>query len=232
MPPQAPSAWQRPILPRVLPFAVYMAFVGAGEILSLLGLGLGPEASSLLYPLKAAATALALLWCLPRCPELRPGDLADLKNTAFSLLTGLVIFFLWINLDLPWARFGDPAPFMPDAAGQGTARAVLLACRFIGAALLVPLAEELFWRSWLIRYIIDKDFLGVPHGTRHLFSFLAVAVLFALEHHLLAAGFLAGIGYNLVLYKTRSVTQCVLSHAVTNAVLGLWVITGGHWEFW
>ncbi len=225
---------QSPALPRVLPFAVYMLFVGVAELLSFTGLLVpSPETASLLYPVKILCAALALAWCLPRCPELRLRDLLEnFKYTALAVFTGLLVFVLWINLDQPWATIGSPVPFNPDAAPSGAWKTALLLCRLAGASIIVPLLEELFWRSWLIRAIEGKDFLSIPVGRPNLFAFAATAVLFALEHNLVVAGLVAGVIYNLLLYRGKSVAQCVLAHAVTNLALGLWVMHTGNWQFW
>ena len=69
-------------------------------------------------------------------------------------------------------------------------------------------------------------------GTYSLFSFLIGAILFGLEHHLVAAGVMAGMAYSLLLYRTKSLAQCVFSHAVTNFVLALYVLKTGQWQFW
>jgi hypothetical protein len=92
--------------------------------------------------------------------------------------------------------------------------------------------EELFWRSFLLRYIINSDFMSVRVGTYTLFSFLVGSGLFGLEHTLVLAGIMAGIAYSLLLYWTKSIYQCVLSHAVTNFVLGIYVLQTGYWQFW
>ena len=220
-------------MPRVLPFAALVAGIAALELAGLSGLiDVSPNAGTLAYPFRAALAALALWFCLPLCPEFSLRELLRWKDSLFSLLIGLLVFFLWIHMDVPWARMGSPTPFMPEAAPEGVWRTALLAVRFSGAALLVPLAEELFWRSFLIRVLEKRDFLSVSLGRIHWPSFAITAVLFALEHHQLAAGFMAGVLYNLTLYRTKSLAQCVLAHAVTNAALGVWVLAAGAWRFW
>jgi CAAX prenyl protease-like protein len=92
--------------------------------------------------------------------------------------------------------------------------------------------EELFWRSFLIRYVISPDFSRVPIGMFTWSSFLITAVLFGLEHNLFVAGILAGIAYNLLLYYTRSLSACILAHAITNFILGVYVLQTGKWHFW
>lgn len=229
----AASWFSSPTLPRILPFLVYIFFIAPAEIGDLAGLlSVTPEMLTLLYPVKILCTILALAWCLPRCTELSFAHFRVSKDTALAVLVGLFVFAFWIHLDGDWISRENTMPFAPDAAGDGIPRVALLICRLMGAALVVPLMEELFWRSWAIRFLVYRDFLKVPLNQFNCYAFFAINVLFALEHHLVLAGFLAGAAYTLVLYRTNSVSQCVLAHSVTNAALGLWVMATGNWEFW
>ncbi len=227
-------AWVKsPSFPRVLPFAVFMSFIAVTEIGDLTGLMPSTDKNlALLYPVKALCTAIALIWALPRCAEIRLAELANVKNTALSIVVGLVVFVLWINMNWSWAAIGEPVVFDPNAAGEGATRTALLVCRFLGAVAIVPLIEELFWRSWLLRVLESSDFEKVSLTSFNMFAFFAVNALFALEHYLILAGFMAGVAYTVLMYRTNSVTQAVLSHAVTNAALGIWVLYTGEWFFW
>jgi hypothetical protein len=135
-------------------------------------------------------------------------------------------------MDWDFATFGENKGFDPFLNENTAIRNVLIFFRFFGAALVVPIMEELFWRSFLLRYIINSDFMSVRVGTYTLFSFLVGSGLFGLEHTLVLAGIMAGIAYSLLLYWTKSIYQCVLSHAVTNFVLGIYVLQTGYWQFW
>ncbi|MFV0422341.1 CAAX prenyl protease-related protein [Oleidesulfovibrio sp.] len=226
------------MLPRVLPFACYMGFIGLRELLSLIPAMQHQLAqlASYMYPLQALIVTAALCYALPRCPEfsLRDLGLRGQKglNTFFAIATGLVVFAFWIQLDQPWARIGTPPGFSPDIAPAGWQRDSLLLIRLLGAALMVPVMEELFWRSFIYRYVTNPAFTKVAIGVFHWPAFAATAVLFGLEHHLVVAGILAGISYNIVLIRTRSIAQCTLAHVVTNGVLGVWVIATESWGFW
>lgn len=110
---------------------------------------------------------------------------------------------------------------------------LLAAIRLFGASIVVPVMEELFWRSFLIRWIINpEDFKNIPLGTFTLSSFAITVVLFGLEHHLWLAGMVAGAIYNGVLYKTRGLWPCVIAHAVTNLTLGIHVLITQEWQWW
>lgn len=221
---------------RILPFAVFMGFIAIQQGLQWLideGMtGLSAEQLLYLYPVKAVVVALLLLLFLREYDEFKLADLKQAGPTLLSIVTGLVVFVLWINMDWDFATFGENKGFDPYLSSSEGSRNVLIAFRLFGAALVVPLMEELFWRSFLLRYLIDSDFMKVRIGTYTLSSLLIGSILFGLEHHLVLAGVMAGLFYSVLLYRTRSIAQCVLAHAVTNLVLGLYVLQTGSWLFW
>jgi len=224
-----------PAFARCAPFVVYMAFIAIEQGLRSLMKGSLPlsESSLLyLYPVKVVTVAILLVVCLKRCDELTFSDFKKLPATLTSIIVGLVVFILWINMDWTFGSGGTPAGYDPYRIQDAGSRTVLIAFRIFGASLVVPLMEELFWRSFLLRYLIKNDFTTVAVGTFTWGSFAAVAVLFGLEHHYIIAGVMAGVAYNLLAVYTRSIAQCVLSHGVTNLVLGIYVLTTGKWQFW
>jgi len=105
--------------------------------------------------------------------------------------------------------------------------------RSAGSFLLVPILEELFWRGWMMRWLIDMDFLKVPLGKYVPSAFWIVAILFASEHGpYWEVGLAAGIIYNWWLIRTRNLADCILAHAVTNAVLAGYVLVTDRWQYW
>jgi hypothetical protein len=98
---------------------------------------------------------------------------------------------------------------------------------------LVPIIEELFWRGWLMRWLIDADFRKVPLGSYSGRAFWITALLFASEHGpYWEVGLLAGIAYNWWILRTRTLGDCIIAHAVTNAALSAYVIAAGKWQYW
>lgn len=221
---------------RYLPFAVFMGFIGIDEFLRLLAdQGLFKlEAATLyyLYPVKALTVACLLYVFKKHYYELTFRDLANLPATLAACGVGLLVFALWIKMDWTLGAAGAPQGFNPTLLPDRTIQITMTFFRIAGAVLVVPLMEELFWRSFLIRYIIDKKFDTVPLGTFTWISFLLTVVLFGLEHNYILAGIMAGIFYNLVLYMTRSLLQCILAHAVTNLALAIYVVSTGKWQWW
>jgi uncharacterized protein len=212
-----------------------MIFVGIEEISRYLQskeiLQIGDHILYWIYPVKAASVGAALIFFRKHYQEIRLSDLGKPVFTAASLLAGLGIFWLWINMDWSFGTLSTPAGFNPNVFDGPTIMGMMVV-RLAGAVLVVPIMEELFWRSFLLRYIIANDFSRVPIGTFSWASFLITVVLFGLEHHYFLAGMMAGAIFNLLLYYTKSISQCILAHAVANLALGIYVLQTGQWHFW
>jgi CAAX prenyl protease-like protein len=221
---------------RIIPFAGFMIFIGVEEILRFLRshslLSFSEQTIFLLYPVKTLTTVFLLFWLYRRYSELNWRDLGRISDTLRSLVLGLVVFVLWINMDWSFGSAGKGAGFNPNLFQDPLIFNLLLVFRLAGAVLVVPLMEELFWRSFMLRYLVDNDFMKIHIGHFTWFSCLATAVLFGLEHHLIFAGIMAGLAYSLLLYRTKSIVQCVFAHAVTNLALGVYVLVSGKWGFW
>lgn len=220
---------------RILPFALFMLFIGVEEFARFLQrkeiLLIGNLALYWLYPVKVSLVGAVLICFRKHYQEIRLSDLGRPVFTAISVLAGLAVFWLWTHMDWSFGTLGTPTGFDPTAF-SGLEKVGVTAARLAGAVVIVPVMEELFWRSFLIRYIIDNDFAKIPIGTFSWPSFLITVVLFGLEHHYFLAGMMAGAVFNLLLYTTRSLTQCILAHAVANLSLGIYVLQTGRWNFW
>lgn len=164
------------------------------------------------------------------------------SSPALSVLVGLVVFVIWIAPDalMPWWRhtilFDNPVTGHPSGNTLPAQRhdPVFLLFRVAISVVAVPVLEELFWRGWLMRWIIDpQDFERVPLGSWAPRAFWLTALLFASEHgSFWDVGLLAGIIYNWWMVRTRNLWDCILAHAVTNGVLAAWVIGAGQWQYW
>lgn len=230
------TTWSRaPFLSRTLPFALFMAFVAADEgvrtLCAWLSIPLSREALFYLYPIKTIAVAGILYRFRSHYRELRWKDLTSLKTTILSTILGVAVCVMWVHWDyrIPAA---NPDGFDLTLIPGPVLRVVIAIFRVAGAVAVVPVMEELFWRSFLLRYLVDPDFESVPMAHFTWFSFAVSVVFFGLEHHLVLAGMVAGAAYTILLYKTRSLAQCVLAHAVTNLALAIYVLQTGKWYFW
>jgi CAAX prenyl protease-like protein len=92
--------------------------------------------------------------------------------------------------------------------------------------------EELFWRSFLLRWIAEPDFLRAGPAAAGLKGLLISSVLFGFEHNLWLAGIVAGLAYGALYMRYRSIWAAIAAHAVTNGLLGAWVVHTGNWHYW
>ena len=157
-----------------------------------------------------------------------------------SIAIGILVFVVWVAPDM---LFGYRHYWLFDNFLTGSAVSSLapdlqrnwpfLVLRTLTSMALVPILEELFWRGWLMRWLIDTDFQKVPPGTYAPQAFWLVAVLFASEHGpYWEVGLVAGIVYNWWMVRSRSLADCIVAHAVTNGLLAVYVVSGGHWQYW
>ncbi len=217
---------RHPSIPYVLPFAVF-----AASLAVLPRLTLGP----LEYPLWVAILS-AVLWLSSR----RVIDLRVARPAA-SIALGIVVFAVWIGPDLlapAWRSHWLLRNALTGAVQSGLSPGLrqdgmVIAFRLLRAVILVPILEELFWRAWLMRWLIRPDFLSVPLGAFSASAFWISAALFASEHGpFWDVGLMAGIAYNWWMIRTRSLGDCILAHAVTNACLSAYVLVAQRWEYW
>jgi CAAX prenyl protease-like protein len=218
----------------ILPFAVFM---GGLALVSLVQ-SLAPEENGPLwladpkywvYPLQAIVCAGLLLWFW------KTYAWGAQWHNVTAVFTGLVVLAVWISPQ--WLLGAEPRTegFNPDIfAGSAALYWGSLAFRFARLVVVVPLLEEIFWRGFLLRYLIKEDFTKVPFGAFSWFSFGVVTVMFGLAHFGpdFIPALLTGAIYNLLAVKTRSLNCCVIAHAVTNLGLGLYIRQTGHWGFW
>lgn len=158
-----------------------------------------------------------------------------------SMGLGVVVFVLWLAPDWLYPAWHHLWPFENAITGRlasaigdaGRRDPALIVLRSLQAVVLVPIAEELFWRGFLMRWLIDRDFRRVAFGSYTAPSFWISAVLFGSEHGVLwDVGLAAGVIYNWWALHTRNLTDCILAHAVTNAVLCVYIVVTNRWEYW
>lgn len=224
-------------LPRVVPFVAFLSFIALGPLwewasgeISSSGGGTS-QVNLWLYPVKTLVVGSLLLFFWTRFRELQNPVFASWGEGLQAIGVGLLVYYLWVQMDWPWAIQGELSGYEPFQAGP-TIGLALVAIRIFGASIVVPIMEELFWRSFLIRYIIHSNFESVRLGTFTAGSFLFTVVLFGLEHNLWLAGMMAGAAYNALLYRTGRLWPCIIAHAITNLALGIHVLITGEWHWW
>ncbi len=219
------AAWAR-----IVPFALFML------LLALRGAVPEPNAWGIdarwLYGLNLIVVGGALAWYWRSYGEFDRQNRPSAAEAGLSVLVGLAVFGLWIHLDAPWMQLGEPtAGFIPKTAAGGLDWP-LIVVRWLGAALLVPVMEELFWRSFLMRWVANPRFESVDPRRAGLRAVVISTFVFMLAHTLWLAAIVAGLAYALLYLRTGKLWCAVIAHAVTNGVLGIWVVMSGRWEFW
>jgi hypothetical protein len=215
---------------RVLPFALFMVLLAIRGAAPPDGAwGFDPR---WIYALAVLAVG-ALMWRWRReYGELSQQLAPDARELLLAVGVGVAVFALWITLDAPWMRLGAPvAKFIP-VGGNGELLWPRIAVRWVGAALLVPLMEELFWRSFVMRWIDSARFEAVDPRQTSAKAVVLSTFLFMLAHTLWLAAILAGLAYAWLYRRTGRLWVPVVAHAVTNGVLGAWVIATGQWAYW
>jgi CAAX prenyl protease-like protein len=213
-------------LPYFAPMAVFAAAMAAASY--------APGYDFAFLGLRVALPLLLFLYFLSRgCyPELK-GFTPGSGGVVADVLFGLLVAGVWVAPYLLWLSLRpDPSEaFNPNVNGAGF-RTAILALRFAGFAAVTPFIEELLVRSYLMRmvdvYSSDRDFREIPVGTFAWPSFLVTVAWFTLSHARWEwpVAFLAGVLYNLWLYRRKHIASLVLAHAVTNAALFFLVVWG------
>ncbi len=214
---------------RIAPFGAYVLFMLLEDVLLVL-LGWDVNEVRLLYAAKITVVAALLWWFRSTYRELQWPAGSTTRTWIIAIATGIAVFVAWVNLTADWMMMGESTGFDPRENGEIDWLFVVI--RLIGAVLVVPVMEELFWRSFLMRWLHHPNFLAVNPGQVGIKAFLITVFLFAVAHNLWFAGLLAGAAYNLLYMRSGTLWSPILAHAITNGILGIWIITTGNWGFW
>lgn len=233
-----------PTLVRVVPFLV---FVGLTTLQGQFG-----ETSR--YWVYAAKTLVGagLVWAVwPWVQEMR------WRASWEAVAVGVGVWGLWVGLDglypsldaaarmlvSPVAKYIGleswcsatptlPKPWNPhEHFSSGIAWAIVVA-RLLGSTLIVPPLEEVFYRSFLYRYILKPEFQTVSLNCFAWVPFLVTAGIFGLVHYEWLPGIFCGMLYQMLVLRHNRLGDAMTAHAITNFLLGVWVVWKGAWHFW
>ncbi len=155
-----------------------------------------------------------------------------------AVAVGVAVFALWVGLDGHYprlTRLPAGAGWNPrQQFGQGSATAWLyIVMRIAGSTLVVPPIEEVFYRSFLYRYLVKTRFQAMPFNQFHALSFVVTALVFGLAHpERWVAAILCGLAYQGLVLRKNRLGDAITAHAITNCLLGIWIVWRGEWHYW
>ena len=226
----SPTADKRKLAAFALPMALFLALLALAGALRKTEGGVWLTAPEYwIYPIQTVLCGALLFWFW------REYDLRSPRKAWFAVVMGLAVFVLWIAPQQFLGFSPRLTGFNPEVfAAQPALYWGTVIFRFLRLVVVVPLVEEIFWRGFLLRYLVSEKFTEVPIGAFSWLSFGVVTAAFGFTHSPAdwVAALITGALYNLVAYKTRSLAACVLAHALTNLLLGGWIMATSQWGFW
>lgn len=211
-----------PVFARVAPFLIFLALTFCqGKIFA---------GSEYWFYLAKTLVGAWLVW------EMR-AFVAEMR-WAFSweaVVVGVGVCVIWVGLDEFYPKLGKPGALWNPHAQFGDSAALawlFVVVRIVGSSLVVPPLEEVFYRSFLYRYIGKPDFQSLPLGQFAWMPFLVTAAIFGLAHYQWLAGILCAMSYQWLVIRKRRLGDAMTAHAITNFLLGVWVVWKGAWQFW
>jgi exosortase E/protease (VPEID-CTERM system) len=210
------------------PVAAYLVPFLLGIVATMVSGLAGHDAFDAFYGLRVVAAGAAL-WLFRRDYPLARASWSP-AAMGVPAAAGVAVALAWIVSAEPAAEPDATAAAL--AALPTVAAAAWIAIRMIGAVVTVPLAEELAFRGYLARRLVAREFERVPFERLTPAAILVSSVLFGALHGRFVAAVLAGAVYALVARRRGALADAVVAHAVTNALLGAWVVATGRWSAW
>jgi CAAX prenyl protease-like protein len=110
---------------------------------------------------------------------------------------------------------------------------VWIAVRVFGSIAVVPLAEELAFRGFLLRWFDSENFESIRWQAVSWMAILFSSAAFGLLHgERWLAGTIAGALYAMAYMRRGSIGDAVAAHATTNALIAAAVLFAGYWQLW
>jgi len=220
------------LLPYFGPYAAYVLIANFGSSL--------PEAID--YAVRIIVTS-ALLWYFRKRYQPLRGPLRVSTSVLVGIAAGLAGVVLWILLLLP---------FRESATGESLPAGAFL-MRVIAAATVVPLAEELLCRGYILGIITQwqearrngskqavsdvldrKSVRSITPGAATALAVILSSAAFAAGHT--PAQWVAAFGYGVAMAMLwivrRDLITPIVAHAVTNVVLYAYIWWSDAWWLW
>ncbi len=179
-----------------------------------------------LYPLRFLAGAIAIWFSLPDLRKL------SWRCSWISPVAGAAVFAIWVAPSF-FASRPESSLGASLAALAPAVRWLWIAFRLAAAVLTVPIAEELAFRGYLARRLVDREFDSIPFSSVTWLSIGLSSVAFGLMHgHQWMVGVVAGLVYAAVMKRTGRLSDAIVAHATSNLLLAIWVLSRGDWAQW
>lgn len=185
-----------------------------------------------LYVASMLCVALLLAAYWRRYAELSRQQWPAWQEAAYAVGAGVGVFALWIMLDEPWMRIGAPLAIFRPVNAQGELIWSLLLIYWLSSVLVIPLMEELFWRSFLMRWLQASAFETLALHQVGARAVVLSAVMCMLTQTLWLGAIVGAMVYAWLYIRSGKLWLAVIAHAVTNGLFGGWVVITGNWAYW
>lgn len=216
------KTFANPIYARVVPFIIFL-------LLTFCQGKLGAASAYWFYLVKTLVGAWLIYEMRPHVSEMRWAISWE------AIVVGIAIFGIWVGLDGHYPKLmkggstGNPA----DAFGPNSPLPLFFnIVHIVGMTIIVPPLEEVFYRSFLYRYIASQNFLAVPMNRFIPLPFFATIAVFGLAHNEWLPGLLCGAAYQWLVIRKNRLGDAMTAHAITNLMLGIYIVLYGKWYFW
>ena len=148
-----------------------------------------------------------------------------------AMSAGALVFVIWVFA----AQFLTTTHAMPDALSQMSdpSRLTWIVCRVAAATVTVPIAEELAYRGYLLRRLMNPDFASISFREIRWPALAISSIAFGLTHgSLWLPGTGAGFAYGLLATRTGKIGEAVAAHATTNVLLAAYILGFNQWQLW
>ena len=208
-----------PVKVRALPYILFVLPINLGGLFEL-------DSYFWMYVGRTVLGAGLILVMWPLVKEMR----YELSWEAVAV--GVAVFVMWVGID-PLYPHTSSAPWNPFASVGDTALAwFFVTVRVLGSSLVVPPLEEVFFRSFLYRSIVKADFQSVSWTHFSWRPLLITAVIFGFIHDAWLSGILCALGYQWIVIRKNRLGDAMTAHAITNWLLGIWIVWKGAWSLW
>lgn len=130
---------------------------------------------------------------------------------------------------------GHAKPYNPHVDfGDGTLFWVYAILKITRACTVVAIVEELFWRGFILKAFVNWHRPeNVPLGTFTWRAMIGSALLSTIQHpDAWGVSIACWLFFNSLFFWKRSLLMLMITHAVTNLVLYVYVLREGDWQFW